>query len=280
MPEPRTPNPEPLADVRIVRWEGDTNRDSADAVVVEEPLEIRVNDESLVVTMRTPGDDFALAAGFLFAEGIVRSSWDIAAMGYCAAPGDPDAQNLLNVQLKTGWSSEDAASRWERSFIATASCGVCGKTNIEAARCHAPPLEETEFRVPVGALRGLSERMRAAQRTFERTGGLHAAGLFDREGTLLSLKEDVGRHNAVDKLVGAEVLAGRVPLSERILLVSGRAGFEILQKAAAARIPVVCAVSAPSSQAVQLARDLNMTLVGFLRGDTMNVYASPHRIHA
>lgn len=266
------------AEIDIIRWEGDAARTSRDTLAVEEPLEIMVNGESLTVTMRTPGDDFALAAGFLFAEGIVQDRWDIQTMGYAAGSADPEWQNIVNVQLKTDRRQEQDPARWQRSFIGTSSCGICGKTSLEAVRCVALPLPAAEFLVPVGVIRGFSEKMRAAQRVFARTGGLHAAGLFDVQGNLLALAEDVGRHNAVDKLIGGEVMGGRIPLSERILMVSGRTSFEIMQKAAVARAPVVCAVSAPSSLAVQLARDLNMTLIGFLRGDTMNVYANAERI--
>ena len=266
------------AEVAITRWEGDRAREDVDTVVVEEPLEIRIHGESLTVTMRTPGDDFALAAGLLFAEGIVRGPDEIGAMAYCEDPENPELQNIVNVYLEAGWPQDTEAARWKRNFLANSSCGLCGKASIEAVRCLAPPLPPSEFRVSVGVIGQLSDRLRAAQRIFAKTGGLHAAGLFDGAGNLLALREDVGRHNAVDKLIGSELLAGRAPLSERILMVSGRTSFEIMQKAAVARIPIVCAVSAPSSLAVQLARDLHMTLIGFLRGDTMNVYAGAERL--
>jgi FdhD protein len=266
------------AEVPITRWEGDTARASRDTVVVEEPLEIRVNGENLTVTMRTPGDDFALTAGLLLAEGIVQSAEDIGAMAYCADPEDPQLQNIVNVHLDTGWNRDAETTRWKRNFTATSSCGLCGKASIEAVKCLAPPLPASDFRVPIGVFRAFDAQLRAAQRIFARTGGLHAAGLFDGAGTLLALREDIGRHNAVDKLIGGELLAERLPLAERILMVSGRTSFEIMQKAAVARIPVLCAVSAPSSLAVQLAQDLNMTLIGFLRGDTMNIYAGAERI--
>jgi FdhD protein len=266
--------------IEIMRWEGDAARACTDSVALEEPLEILLNGESLAVTMRTPGDDFALTAGFLFAESLIRSAWDIQAMGYCGVPDDPDAQNLLHVALKAEGNPAFARARLQRNFLATSSCGVCGKASLAAAQCLAPPLPDSDFCVPVAALRAQNAQMRAAQSTFDRTGGLHAAGLFTEEGALLSLREDVGRHNAVDKLIGTEVLAGRMPLNDRILMVSGRSSFEIMQKAAMARIPVVCAVSAPSSLAVRLARDLNMTLIGFLRGDTMNIYAGAERVRS
>ncbi len=266
------------AEVTITRWQGDTARESRDTVAAEEPLEIRINGESLAVTMRTPGDDFALAAGFLLAEGIVQTADEIGAMAYCADPENPDLQNIVNVYLASDWNPDVETTRWKRNFTANSSCGLCGKASIEAVRCLAPPLPDSDFRVSVGIIHTLNERLRAAQRVFAQTGGLHAAGLFDGQGTLLALREDVGRHNAVDKLIGAELLAERVPLAERLLMVSGRTSFEIMQKAAVARVPIVCAVSAPSSLAVQLASDLRMTLIGFLRGDTMNVYAGAERV--
>lgn len=263
--------------VQIVRWSGNTAREETDSVVVEEPLEIRIGEESLTVTMRTPGDDFDLIAGFLFAEGLIRSAADIRFMGYGVNPNDPDRQNVVQVAL-----SEEAARLLDtsrrRNFAATASCGVCGKANLEAVRCVLPPRIESDFRVSVGVIRSLNEKMRAAQRVFATTGGLHAAGLFDGAGSLLALREDVGRHNAVDKLIGAEVLARRVPLSDHLLMVSGRVSFEIVQKVAMAGVPVLCAVSAPSSLAVQLSQEWNMTLIGFLRGDTMNVYTGAERV--
>jgi len=265
--------------VRVVRWAGLQAREEADCVAREEPLEIVLDGESLAVTMRTPGDDFALTSGFLYAEGIIASRREIATMGYVGRPGDPAWQNVLHVALCAAEPERLAVRpRLQRNFLATSACGVCGKASLEAARCTAAPLTDTGFRAPVTIFSRLNAQLRAAQKAFDRTGGLHAAGLFDWEGQLLSLREDVGRHNAVDKVIGAEVMAGRMPLTERILFVSGRASFEILQKAAVARLPIVCAVSAPSSLAVRLARDLNITLIGFLRGDTMNVYAGNERL--
>lgn len=265
-------------DVEIVRWEGEAQHEERDAVVVEEPLAIRVNGESLTVTMRTPGDDFALAAGFLLAEGIARSSRDIGLMGYGTDANDPERYNVLHVALANDWQPDKSDPYWQRNFVSSASCGVCGKADLGAIRCDAPPLENAGFRVPRPVFSGLNARMREAQQVFAKTGGLHAAALFDAAGNLIGLKEDIGRHNAVDKLLGAELMSGRLPLSERILMVSGRVSFEILQKAAMARAPILCAVSAPSSLAVTMARDLNMTLIGFLRGDAMNIYAGAERI--
>ncbi len=265
-------------EVGIMRWQRDSVHAIQDCVAIEAPLEIVVNCSSLAVTMRTPGDDQELAAGFLYAESVVRSHQDITAMRYVGATGAPDRQNVLHVKLRPSAGFQPKDARLQRNFVATSSCGVCGKASLAATQCLAPPIEETHFAVTPAVIRTLSDQMRAAQSVFDRTGGLHAAGLFDAEGCLLSLREDVGRHNALDKLIGAEFLAGRTPLNRRLLLVSGRSSFEILQKAAMARIPVVCAVSAPSSLAVQLAHDLNITLIGFLRGETMNVYTGAHRI--
>ena len=267
-------------EVMITRWEGSHSRSAADSVAEEEPLEIRINGESLAVTMRTPGDDVDLAAGFLLAEGIVREPDEILSMAYCMDPANPDLRNIVNVYLRTGWDSGKDPTNWERRFTSTSSCGLCGKARIEAVACLSPPLPASGFKVSPDLLCSLPELMRSAQQAFDRTGGLHAAGLFDSTGRLLVLREDVGRHNAVDKVVGNELLKERLPLSDRILMVSGRASFEIMQKAAVSRTPVVCAVSAPSSLAVQLARDLNITLVGFLREDRMNIYAAPDRVRS
>ena len=259
------------AEITITKYSGAAGRESADSVAEEAPLEIAIDGESLAVTMRTPGDDAALAAGFLYAEGVIKSRDDLAAM----EPGDDP--NLLNVALASAVSLE-SARRLQRNFLANSGCGVCGKASIAALASRVPPLPAMSARIAPQILYALSDKMRDQQRTFAKTGGLHAAGLFDFEGNLLSLREDVGRHNAVDKIVGGELLAGRIPLTKRILLVSGRASYEIMQKAAAARIPIVAAVSAPSSLAVVMARELNITLIGFLRGETMNVYAAPFRI--
>ncbi|MCP2341315.1 formate dehydrogenase accessory sulfurtransferase FdhD [Actinomadura rupiterrae] len=248
----------------------------ADTLAVEEPLEIRVAGTPLTITMRTPGDDFDLVAGFLSAEGIVRSAEDIAAMRYCA---DTHEQNNLDVVLAPGVRPPDESL--VRAFATTSACGVCGKSSIEALRAEqrydvaSDPLE-----LDAGVLAEMPESLRAAQRVFDRTGGLHAAGLFDGSGKLLALREDVGRHNAVDKVVGWALRDGRLPLTGTVLMVSGRASFELTQKAMSAGIPVLAAVSAPSSLAVELAEDAGMTLVGFLRGETMNIYSRGTRIRA
>ena len=261
-------------DIPVLRCSRDKVVEERDEVAIEEPLEIRVNAESLTVTMRTPGHDFDLAAGLLYAEGLIAAAGDILVMKGDMDPANPDRENTLLTAIKPN----DAGPHSPRGFLSTSSCGVCGKKDLAAIRCFVPPLLNDDFRVAAGTIYELNARMREAQQVFTRTGGLHAAALFDQAGTLLSLREDIGRHNAVDKLIGAELLAGRIPLSNRLMMISGRASFEILQKVAVARLPILCAVSAPSSMAVQMARDLNMTLIGFLRGETMNIYAGAERI--
>ena len=263
------------SETEILRWRGETAEAVTDAAAVESPLEIRLHGESLAVTMRTPGEDFALAAGFLFAENILPSAWDIAGMEHADTPAAPES--ILNVTLKAGGRGNDAL-RLNRHFLTSSSCGVCGKSSLSTLACAVPPLPAMTHKIPVRVLYSLNETMRRGQETFAKTGGLHAAGLFDLEGNLLALKEDVGRHNAVDKVIGAELLAGNLPLTKRLLMVSGRVSYELVQKAAMARMPVLCAVSAPSSLAIEMARSLNITLIGFLRGETMNVYAAPFRI--
>jgi FdhD protein len=271
-------NPQPsIQSVEVERWNGAAARRDTDALVVEEPLEIRVNEVSLAVTMRTPGQDEALAAGFLATEGIVRSPDDIFDITSCADPQHPDLHNIVTVYVPPERVPTGAPTGRQR--YASSSCGLCGKATIEAIRVLAPPIESAPA-LSRAVLYALPDRLRAEQRVFARTGGLHAAGLFDMEGNPLCVEEDVGRHNTVDKLIGRALLDGRWPLDATILMVSGRAGFEIVQKALVARIPAVCAVSAPSTLAADLARAANMTLIGFLRGDTMNVYAGKERIIA
>jgi FdhD protein len=243
--------------------------------VVEEPLEIRLSGRPLSVTMRTPGNDFDLVTGFLHGEGVVRAADDIAAMRYCA---DTDTFNIVDVTLAEGVRPPEVSV--ERSFYTTSACGVCGKTSIDAIRQRTryDVREDTTLFDPA-VLAELPETLRAAQRVFERTGGLHAAGLFDAAGTLLVLREDVGRHNAVDKVVGWALKDKRLPLTGHVLLVSGRASFELTQKALLAGVPALAAVSAPSSLAAELAEEAGMTLVGFLRGPSMNVYTGTERLN-
>jgi FdhD protein len=257
------------------RSEGKTSKRLHDVVAVEEPLEIRVQGRSVAVTMRTPGHDRELAAGFLLTEGIIRDRRDVIEILHCRAAAAPD--NTLNVFLSPSLNVDFA--QLTRHVFATSSCGLCGKASIESVHQHFPPVKP---RVTVSAqtVRQLPALMREAQATFDQTGGLHAAVVFDITGKLIVLREDVGRHNAVDKVVGHGFLEAKWPFDSHILLVSGRASFEIMQKALAARIPIVCAVSAPSSLAVDFARKSRQTLVGFLRGDTMNVYAGASRVRS
>ncbi|GAA2271715.1 formate dehydrogenase accessory sulfurtransferase FdhD [Actinomadura luteofluorescens] len=245
-----------------------------DTLAAEEPLEIRVAGKPLTITMRTPGHDFDLVAGFLAAEGVVGRAGEIAAMRYCA---DTEEQNTLDVLLSPGVPPPDDSMT--RAFTTTSACGVCGKSSIEALRADRPyEVAADPVRLTPAVLAAMPGRLREAQRVFDRTGGLHAAGLFDAEGELLAVREDVGRHNAVDKVVGWALREERLPLTGTVLMVSGRASFELTQKAMTAGVPVLAAVSAPSSLAVDLAEDAGMTLVGFLRGETMNVYAGAERI--
>jgi len=271
---------EPAADVMlacapIVRWSGDFRSESMDSVVVEEPMEIRLNGASFAVTMRTPGDDESLAIGFLATEGIVRSPDDIWDITRCADSENPDLFNIIDVYVPPDRVPEDIDGGRRR--YATSSCGLCGKASIDQVRSTAPPLTSTPL-LTRSVLISLPNRLRDSQRTFELTGGLHAAAIFALDGTLLHAAEDVGRHNTVDKVVGQALLKGPWPTIDAILMVSGRAGFEIVQKALVAGIPAVCSVSAPSSLAVDLARETGMTLVGFLRGDSMNVYSGANHV--
>ncbi|MEO3768752.1 formate dehydrogenase accessory sulfurtransferase FdhD, partial [Streptomyces sp. B5E4] len=265
----------------VVRVRGGRVDRRADTLVAEEPLEIRLGGRALAVTMRTPGDDFALAAGFLVSEGVVARGGEVAGIAYCAGAVDGgeggNTYNVVDVRLAAGVVVPDISL--ERNVYTTSSCGLCGKASLDAVRTTTRwPLTDDAMRLAPGVLAVLPDRLRAGQRVFDRTGGLHAAALFTPEGELIDLREDVGRHNAVDKLVGRALQRDRLPLSGTVLMVSGRASFELAQKAAMAGIPVLAAVSAPSSLAVDLAAETGMTLVGFLRGDTMNVYAGEHRI--
>lgn len=235
------------------------------------------------MTMRTPGNDLELAAGFLVSEAVVRTATDIAAMKVCSGARCGHASheglgNIVDVTLSEGLS---IGERTRRSFLTTSACGVCGKTSIQdICALPQPALASDSARVTADVLATLPGRLRGAQRVFSRTGGLHAAGLFTADGRLVAVREDVGRHNAVDKIAGWALLAGRLPLAGHILLVSGRASFELVQKAVFAGIPVLAAVSAPSSLAVELAEEAGLTLVGFLRGPSMNVYTGAQRIAA
>jgi len=252
-----------------------------DSLAAEEPLEIRVAGRPLTVTMRTPGNDFDLARGFLVSEGVVAADSEIAAIRYCAgATADGgNTYNVLDVLLADGVPLPDVSV--ERNFYTTSSCGLCGKASLEAVRTISRwRVDRDPVRLNAATISSLPEKLRAAQRVFDRTGGLHAAALFDATGELCCVREDVGRHNAVDKVVGWALDQGRLPLGGTTLMVSGRASFELVQKAVMAGIPVLAAVSAPSSLAVDLAREMGLTLIGFLRGSTMNVYSGAERISA
>jgi FdhD protein len=262
----------------VVTIEGGRRRRRQDRLATEEPMEIRVDEPSgvqrnVAVTMRTPGNDFDLAVGFLFTEGLLDGADQVRNVRYCAVPREEQHYNVVSVTVTRALPEFESS----RNFYATSSCGICGKASLDAIETRSEPVAPGP-EVSAEVLAGLPETLRRAQSVFDRTGGLHAAALFDAAGRLIASREDVGRHNAVDKVIGSELLAGRVPLSGTILLVSGRASFEIVQKAAAAGIPVICAVSAPSSLAVDAARRFGMTLIGFLRGERFNVYAHPERI--
>lgn len=288
----------------ITRFRGLESSMTEDVLAVEEPLELQLvygpasarAAKSISVTMRTPGHDFELAAGFLMAEGIVTDPEDIAEIVYVAGPSFPrersksatalaadrlilpyqPERNIVRVSLAPGVVV--SLANLERNFYTTSSCGICGKASLLALRTVCPPRAANTLRVSAETIHELPDRLRNAQDVFDRTGGLHAAGLFDGEGQLLATREDVGRHNAVDKLLGAEFLGDRTPLRNRLLLLSGRASFELLQKSLMAGVAMVVSVGAPSSLAVQVAKEFDITLVGFLRGNRFNVYHGVERI--
>jgi FdhD protein len=271
-----TPRGVPAIGQWIVKFRDHGASECHDRVAVEEPLEIRLGGATLSITMRTPGEDEELVAGFLFSEGIIAGADDLDVIARYRAPDtDPELGNVMNVLLKG--DGRVARERLRRNFVASSSCGLCGKAMIDSIRATQPPVR-SDVAVPVERFHQLARAMSEAQATFEQTGGLHAAGLFDANGRLIVLREDIGRHNAVDKVVGHMVLARETPLDRHLLMVSGRASFEIVQKALTARIPVLAAVSAPSSMAVETARAADMTLVGFVRGGGFNVYAGAHRV--
>jgi FdhD protein len=259
----------------VLRVRGRVVGSRPDILAAEEPLEIRVNGERLAVTMRTPGNDFELAMGFLVSEGVVSSVSDVTGARYCK-DGRPDpAYNVVDVSL----SPDIAVPDLTRNFYVSSSCGLCGKDSLDAVRTTAAWTVSTDpVRVSVALLLDLPNRLRAGQALFDRTGGLHAAGLFDATGELLCLREDVGRHNAVDKVLGWALAGGHLPLAGHVLQVSGRTSFELVQKAWMAGVPVLSAVSAPSSLAVDLAEEAGLTLAGFVRGDGMNVYTRSDRV--
>jgi FdhD protein len=258
----------------VTEWQDGKVSQFDDYLVGEEPLEIRLGAHPISVTMRTPGHDLELAAGFLLTEGVIREIEQVVALRQVATRGYK--RNVVRVDLAGGVTSKQALRR--RNFVVSSSCGLCGKASIDAVRVRGIARPNSELRISPEALCSLPEALRSSQALFGRTGGLHAAGLFDQSGQLIALREDVGRHNAVDKLVGWALLEQRLPLKDSILLVSGRGSFEIIQKALVAGVPIVACVSAPSSLAVQLAWEFNLTLVGFLRGKRFVVYTGEERV--
>jgi FdhD protein len=276
VPRPQAPP------VQIARWRAGDWRDDRDQVAAEEPLQLSLDGKPLSIVMRTPGNDLELALGLLWAERVIHSLDDVARVRISAETQEDEPRvsltsdlvesNQVDIYLRSG-----GGRRPERSFLATSACGVCGATTVESLALDFASLAPGPT-VDAAMLPGLSDRLREQQRIFESTGGLHAAGLFNERGELELLREDIGRHNAVDKIVGRSLLDGRLPLARSVLAVSGRAGYEVVQKAVAAGIPILAAVGAPSSLAVATAERFGMTLVGFLRDDRFNVYSSPERI--
>ncbi len=267
-----------LTPTKVVVVRDGARSERADTLATEEPMEIRAGGPgqeagAVAITMRTPGGDFELAVGFLFTEGLI-SPGDVHRVAYCDdLPGEDQRYNVVSVTLDEPFDRE----RLHRNFAATSSCGICGKASLDDVEVRCAPVAPGP-KVSAGVLVSLPDRLRAGQKVFDRTGGLHAAGLFSPDGELLTLREDVGRHNAVDKVIGEQLLAGRLPLVKHVLQVSGRASFEIVQKAAVAGIPIVSAVSAPSSLAVEAGQRFGMTIVGFVRGGGCNVYSHAERI--
>jgi FdhD protein len=257
--------------VDVLALRGGEGSARADAIVVEEPLEIRLDGAPIAVTMRTPGHDLELAAGFLVTEGIARDFGALTSIAHCDAE-----RNTIDARSEPG--ARGVVRPEPRAFVASSACGMCGKATLESLRTRAPALHSDATRVEARVLYALPERLRAAQPLFRATGALHAAGLFSAQGELLCAREDVGRHNAVDKVVGWAALEGRLPLAGTVLVASGRIGFEIAQKALVAGIPIVAAISGPSSLAVELARENGMALAAFLRGESLTVYAGAERI--
>jgi FdhD protein len=288
-----------VVDIATVKVDGSSRSGHMDALAIEEPLEIRLDwdaprelarratpardtqrtDKTLSITMRTPGQDFELALGFLLSEGIVHSREDIDSYKHCGPAVRSDGtSNIVRVAIAPGRAVDLA--RLERHFYTSSSCGVCGKTSLEAVRSvpHAPLAKDAPV-LHAAMVHALPSTLRRGQEVFDRTGGLHAAGLFDAAGNLVAVREDVGRHNALDKLVGSRLLAGALPASSHVLMVSGRASFELVQKAVMAGIPILAAVGAPSSLAVELAREEGMTVLGFVRDGRFNIYTGENRIH-
>ena len=271
---PRTPRSVDLT--KVSEWEDGELRRKDDYLAAEEPLEIRVGDDPLSVTMRTPGHDRELAAGFLFTEGLIQHRKQIIKLEIAEPRDGTNRGNVIQAELSPEVTPDFA--KMKRHFFAASSCGICGKASIDSIRSRLLAAPNPDFRLDAELLVQMPDALRSSQDVFQRTGGLHAAALFDPRGKLLVLREDIGRHNTVDKVIGWALLEGRVPLSDSVLLVSGRGGFEIVQKAIVAGVPVVASVSAPSSLAVQLARELRLTLIGFLRGRRFVIYAGEERV--
>jgi FdhD protein len=258
--------------------------DADDVLAVEEPLEIRIgfaekgkrNHQAISITMRTPGDDFELATGFLFTEGILKSAEQVDGVKHCGRFGQVGFKNTVRVDLKDDVIVD--FKKLERHFYTTSSCGVCGKTSIEALQTGATKIENDDFVIESELIHELPQKLLENQSVFERTGGLHASALFDKNGNLTIVREDVGRHNALDKVIGANFLESKTPLDDKILLLSGRISFELVQKTLMAGIPIIIAVGSPSSLAVELAEEFNITLVGFVRDGRFNIYTGKHRI--
>ena len=268
---------QPFRRVRVTRF-GRAYRAAEDAAATEEPLEVRLHGSPFSVIMRTPGADRELAAGFLFSEGVIRASADLGAVEHCRHPDHPDVHNIVDVYL-LGDASRAVPSRLDdrRRILTTSSCGLCGRTTIESLRVRAQPLA-AQWSLSAAVAAALPDKLRAQQTVFDETGGLHGAALFDLDGACHALAEDVGRHNAVDKVIGAMLLREQLPLGRHVLVVSGRASYEIVQKAWLAGIGCVCAVSAPSTLAIDLAEEAGITLLGFVREGGFNVYTHPDRI--
>ena len=271
---------DPIRTVTVVRFTGDAGATDSDAAAVEEPLEIRLHDRPFAVIMRTPGADRELAAGFLLAEGVVQEAGELGAVEHCRHPHHPDVHNIVNVFLRgEAVARLDEILAERRNVLANSSCGLCGRVTIDSLKTRALPLQ-SGARLTPAVVHTLPGALRTQQAVFERTGGLHAAALFTTQGELITSAEDVGRHNAVDKVVGRLLLEERLPLSSLVLVVSGRTSYEIVQKAWLAGIPIICAVSAPSSLAIELAAEAGITLLGFARDQSFNIYSHPERIRA
>lgn len=274
-------DPERVMQLPVTHWQNNEQQRREEQLTVEEPLEIRLDRRSLAVIMRTPGHDHELACGFLFTEGIIKSLDDILSIEDAVDADGLPLANVVDVALRSSpadLANPTDAPAFQRHFAVSASCGLCGKNSIADLLCNVPPLAIDDARISAAIIYNLTAQLRARQDVFSHTGGLHAAGLFTSAGELYLLREDVGRHNAVDKLIGHGLLHHALPYTHHVLLVSGRTSFEIIQKALLARIPCIAAISAPSSLAVELANDSGITLIGFLRDHAMNVYTHPERI--